>query len=577
MQIDKTHSHSLHLYDDPRSQIHFLELTLGDREWRATVHVPPQFGGAASIRRELESRGYVVAQTQDAQGHTELSLHHLGASPDVPKLFKDYGLTHGASYVISHPVVAAKTLVSGATNAAASLRDPARLNGLVYLTSEAFLLRAAAGNPHGHWYTPKNFMQGLSASCLLSQSLAYLFLAKKGEDKILGDLSQRLDVTGASDGSNSGFNALAGAPIIHEEPRHGVLGKVRGLIEEHPIQAGAIFNNAGMIAYLGHAILERRFRQGLLKINPHDTDLLHYINKGFWTDVVGTSISLAGWSSLLLKSKEYDEYSENPVVRVYQKWRENPQAAAGFSTLFSSSGRLYGAYKKGNTYQMIGESIYIPGDLLLFFVKNHEYGGSIGDNLESMGKAASELVLQQPLLVSPSQQHALFDQTAHYLARQVAALSDKPVDEAQTQQKLTELLTEGCAQTLTQRFEDAKTAMQQLIDVFPAGNQEAVRAALLKAAPTLLGAHIDAAQDLQSLTVAKEAPATHMPSEDELAKRIGAVALCGGEQLAAQNTLSLLQQLEPLLEMPQPNHAPKSLVSSAALAPSTHAAHQPAR
>lgn len=560
-QAEQSGSAQLHHYDDPRSQIRFLELTLGDREWRARIHLPPASDKAADIMRELRRHGYKVTPAQEEDGSQVLELHHFGKAPDIPSLFRRYGLTYGAGYLIENPSQALRAagigLNGAAQNATAITRDPARLNGLTYLTAEAFLMRAAGGNPHGKWYHPKNLLQGISATFYMSQSLAYMFWARKGHDRIEADLKKQL-----SKSENGEFDALADALPLNERIRPSAIGKVRAILEDHPIESGAMLNNAGMAAYISHALLERRHRLEILKTNPNDIKALNYVKKGFWAGIIGSTVSVAGWSSLLLKSKSYEEYSDNPIVRLYQKWRENPQSTAGASTLISSSGRLMEAYNKGNSFQMIGESIYIPGDIMLFFVKNHEYGGSIGDNLDGLSERIADLLMQQPMIISPEMQPHLYEQTAHYMTKQISALTHNPVDEKHTFETLCLKLKESCNQPLTQRFEDMTAAAQRLIAAYPRAQQETVAAQLQAALAKMTMVHASP-QELESRLNHNSAAstATHPPSEAELSRHIGELALSISAKHAGQNTLALLSALSST-NSSKNSHAPTDRIDA---------------
>lgn len=549
----------LHLFDAPESQIRFLELSMGTNEWRARIHVPRDMGDARNISRQLEQRGYRVTRERADNDYTILSIHHMGPSPDVAGLFKEYGLTSGVGHVIQNPIMSAQNLIGTITDTlrdvGQKLKDPARANGLIYLTAEMFLLRAAGGNPHGKWYNSKNLLQGLSASLFLSQSAAYLFWAKKGDDRILADFDKQL----LSDSPES-LQRIGDAPALNERPSTGLTNHIKRALEDHPIQTGAMLNNAGMVAYIGHALLERRYRRTILRNNPTDLDALKYVNKGFWGDLIGSAISIGGWSSLLMTPKEYESYSENPLTRTYQKWRENPQTAAGATTLVSSSGRLWGAYNKGNRFQMIGEGLYIPGDLMLFFVKNHEYGGSTKQDAESLAEKISDVMLAKPMLLSPEHQQQFYAQTANYLTTQMQALdADHPMNDADKKDAIETIKTTldaHCSASFSERFDLMVGSARRLISAFPETQQHDVGQTLSHALPELQGLHANSQELKQWLCpetkLASNSKVRH-PSMQSVAPLIGQIAHTIPGENAGNNAIHLYQVLSRHLQKGEPN------------------------
>lgn len=558
-----TDTTQIHLFDAPESKIRFLELTMGAREWKAVLHFPPFDVRApfsvAEIADTLRTRGYHVRQHREADGHVTLHLHHLGDSPDVIGLMRDYGLAEGAAHVIERPLSSAKTLLDGVGAALHHgrefLKDPARANGLIFLTAEGFLILAAGGNPHGKWYQPKNLLQGVAGSLFASQSAAYLFWAQKGDDRIAADYRKQWRQNGPVVGEDeqNGFEALANKTPLNERPVNGWVGKARRVLEDHPIETGALLNNAGMLAYLAHAVLERRYKQGLLRHNPFDEQARAYLNKGFYWDVGGSALSILGWSALLVKPKAYEEKSDEPVTHLWQSFRENPQSLTAFTSLLSSSSRLTGALHKRNTVQAIGEGLYIPGDILLFFIKNHDYGASRHGDYEPLLDKIAAIIEAMPVIADAPQRESLYRNTARYLAQQHAALAHGDgLSEAAMDDEARALeagLKQRCDAMLAGRFDATIGAARRLLGVFPRAQQDEAAEALAASLPSLAGLYGDTQRMRNWLCADKPQPAASddPPGIEALAHHIGQLVFTIPGPSAGDNALRLYEALSPLM------------------------------
>ncbi len=546
------------LYDDPSSQIRFLETALGSQEWRARIHVPDfaedQQEAASRLTQNLKKRGFKVHEAQDSDGHITLSIHHLGDAPNISGLLRDYGFTTGAAHVVRNPITSLKALLGsvneGVNHAQDYIKDPARANGAIFLTAEGFLFAAAGGNPHGKWYTPKNLLQGVSASCFLSQSAAYMFWAKKGDDRIAGDYKEQLGTVNDGD-----FSQLLEAKQLTSRPTNHLFDGARRVLEDHPIQTGAMLNNAGMLAYMGHAILEREHRKGLLKANPNDVKSLHYIKKGFPFEIGSTIVSMLGWSALLLTPKEYEQKSDNRVESAWQSFRENPQRFTSFTSILSSSQRLFGSISKENKLQAIGESIYIPGDILLFFVKNHDYGASRHGDYDGLINKVGAVIQAMPVITSPEKREELYASSASYLAKQHAALAGEeqplsPQEQTKEEEALREGLRECCDSILNDRFNDMIEKAKALISHFPPSKQEAASALLADTLPTLNGVHVQVDECRQSLEFDEpsKTSAYKTPKMNDIATSIGQLVFSIPGDFAGENALMLYQALSAIMQ-----------------------------
>lgn len=571
-----TEKRAIHLFDNPESKIRFLEMVYGDKEWTAKVHVPPYIVQSdrqiSRLETQLHKANIRYSKTRDADGYLIYDLHHAGTQPNLLRFFKKHGLTAGVGYSISHPLGAAKELFRGIGDGLEAAKgyvgDPARANGLIFLTAEAFLIMAAGGNKHGKWTDPKNFLQGTAGTLFASQSAAYLFWAKRGDERIASDLAHQLSPTDTAF-QPLNWDKLAHKRDLSEREPSSALGKTRKYLEDHPIQTGALLNNAGMLAYISHAVLERRHQQQILQHDPTNHHAQKYISKGFRWGVGGSLVSILGWSALLLEPKEYDGKSSG-LGELWGKWRENPQMLTAGTSLASSSLRLVEAIHKKNKPQMIGESIYIPGDILLFFVKNHEYGNSRNGDYSGLITRVAQFMCDLPVVLDEANQQALLEQTAHYLARQSHALDDKLQNTIEEDaQTLLEGLKERCSAHWSQRFEAVCQVAAELVALYPPEQRAEMQARLSQTLSTLPAIHASQSAIAENMqrSLAMAAPPASPPSEEALARACHAVLAALPVSVHAEYALALHDAVTP----PKASPAPDTKVQANSHQPEAHA------
>ncbi|MAR56616.1 MAG: hypothetical protein CMM93_05480 [Rickettsiales bacterium] len=547
-----------HLYDDPDSQIRFLEMVLGDKEWRAVIHLMPGQDPTAlrELRTALQQRGIESRPSTDTDGHHTLRVHHISSEPDIPGLFRTYGLIRGTEYVIRHPMGSASALIGGVQDgikaAVDYVRDPARANGTIFIAAEAVLLAAGGANKHGKWLTPKNVLQSTAAAFWLSQSLAYAGFARTGDDRIAYDYNERLHAPFSP--ARLGDNLAAALPI-NEQPRNSWVEKARGYLEDHPIQAGALLNDIGMLTFMAHAVLERQSWKEVLKHNPLDAKALHYVNKGFRNDIMGCAVSILGWSFLLLPPKERDEKAEGLIEKAWGRMRENPQAVTAMTSIYSSSNRLLGGLAKGNKLQMLGEAMYIPGDLMLFFIHSNEYGISRGGASDKLLDMVGNLMISAPVVASPKAYRHWVEQSADYLTRQYQALSETPIEDPQAlKQDMIDGLIKRTEATMSERYDLLIGAAQRFALDHPASDRRQVIATLAETMPKLAGVYTDR-EEIETRLCQQtnmSSPAMHANVDrNTLARGIGALVMRIPHPEVGQNALKLLRAFTgPQHELP---------------------------
>jgi hypothetical protein len=282
------------------------------------------------------------------------------------------------------------------------------------------------------------------------------------------------------------------------------------------------------VAYIGHAYFNRKHH---LK-TPHLPDSANYIKKGFGRDIGGAITSLVAWTLLLIPSKKKDpktepkhEESGNPISGLINHFKENPEHGTGLLTVASSTQRLLGGISKGNRLQVIGESIYLPGDFFLLFTKNSEYGGDNKQNTEVLAKKLAEHFNAMPNLMGPEAQQQLASSAATFLRdKAIYEKSQHHNNKGQTVQELDTQAKELAHATLrilratqNERFEHFAEIVAKLVHKFPETQRPHVTAALSQTLSQLEWVHAKPAE-IQALVqhslTHTSAPSAYQPMKN---------------------------------------------------------------
>lgn len=457
-------------WENPEERVRFLEETLRGKDWRARIIYPASRPEAlASYQRTrsvLEARGYIVTSARNEAGDLVLDLHHLGKGTRVRDIVAETGVIGALGYMVRRPFIPLGRAVKHTQDAIDTLddvvKDPAQANGLIFTVAEGFLTLAGLGNASGHRESflekmrqPRNFLQSLAGSLYLGQSLTYLTLARSNDQRAFDQVKEK--VTHLASQEKKLLEVRYDAAI--DQPKTGLGQRIGDFFRSYPIQIGVIANNLGGLAYMGHAVFARRY----YRENPYLEGASHYVAKGFWRDIGGALTSITAWTLLLLptRKKNPDAPENSPAdaslgQRAVQYFKDNPETGTGLLTIASSTQRLMGSIAKGNIIQAIGESIYLPGDFLLLFTKNSEYGDHTQHNREALAAKIANFVDRMPVVMGPSAQQEFVTNIAHYLrdktkAAQAANPGTNPIPEAEL-----DLRAEQLAKTILKNLREKK-------------------------------------------------------------------------------------------------------------------------
>jgi hypothetical protein len=230
------------------------------------------------------------------------------------------------------------------------------------------------------------------------------------------------------------------------------LGKPMAQIEHAAAEIASVRKNTGFFKskaanQAGKAKIDalKKADMDIFNLGTDLADAKNYTQGGLWKsgfskDIAGAATSFVGWSLLLLPSKrktEAEKQADKEAMKekgffgkIAQKLKNDPETATGVMAAAASTQRFFGALSKRNYLQMIGEGIYIPGDTLLMFTKNSEYGGGRA-NTEKLSKDIAADLNSQSWILAPDAQRKLAHDTAVFIRDK--ALADAQYVKAEDQ------------------------------------------------------------------------------------------------------------------------------------------------
>jgi len=463
---DKKQQH-IYIYDHPESKIQFLEQTLAGKDWRATLvypdNTPTHRENLALAQQSFEKRGYQVKSRINEHGHRTLDIHHLGEGSKPSEIIHEMGLAKGLGRLISNPSIPLEATFGVAKKGLSvlekTIKDPAHLNGLIYLVAEAFMMAPEKKDPlrPAKPNKPKNLWRKLGYGLFFAQSATYLFAAKDNDTVSFDEFKNKIDRTLKSGGEITNIHY----DDTKDKPSDTVGHNVLGLLRRFPIEAGALFNNLGMLLYIAGNYKDRSFYRGELARGATGNalkDANDYIKKGtgflglkdaggFYHDMRGALTSIAAWTIMLLPAKKKSDTvdkaaSDNIFARSWNAIAENPQVGTGLLTIASSSQRLMGAKIRNKTEptenQIRGETIYLGGDVMLMFTKNDHYGKKTG-NVDTLADTLADYINKMPVILGPEEQIKMVKNMANYLLEKgLAEIKNKPKTAGFTAEELKE-------------------------------------------------------------------------------------------------------------------------------------------
>lgn len=582
--------HSIYIYDHPESKIRFLEQTLAEKDWRATLvypdKTPEEQQHLLEAQQAFEKRGYQVKASINEFGQHVLEIHHLGDGSEPSDLVQEMGLARGIGHMIANPSIpvgAALHKLGGAFDyAVKTVKDPAHLNGLIYTSAEAVLFFSGKNkktevDPFA-LKTPGKFLRRLGFGLFLAQSLTYLFAAKNNDETSFEEFKNKIgkSIKKGNDLTQVHYDNM------EDKPGNGAGHTLVRMLRRYPIEAGALFNNLGMVFYIFANYKDRRFASELVKHSPGASKkAIDYLSGGFRHDMGGALTSIAAWFLMLIKPKKKPEYdmhesTKNPFARVWDGLRENPQIGTGLLTLAASSQRLLGAGHRDDHIQKFGESIYLFGDVMLLFTRNDHYGKKTG-NVDTLADALAGYINKMPLILGPTKQQEMVKNMADFLLQKgLAEIKYHPKTASFTPEELKEradlmVLEVGrrVKNSYCEQMEQLGDITARLIAQFPADKHPALVEQLSQTLSKFswIYATPDELKPVLTHSLNKRPPtmqqaATTTPTLQSLRQPVGDIAGIMEEVKDASSVSMLYDALMPFMAPEQQKQQAKAVPSS---------------
>lgn len=261
---------------------------------------------------------------------------------------------------------------------------------------------------------------------------------------------------------------------------------------------------------------------------------------------------------MMMPPKEYEHISDNPLVAAYQKFRENPKIVTSVLTVGASTQRFLGARDKRNLLQQIGEGLYIPGDALLMFIDNHDYGEAIKPDDPRIMDGVAHMLETMPLVMSPDRLERTLRNTAKHVADELNALREKQSKTAEqpTEPNHTDViyqaLKERVESAVNQQFHQLIGAARHIAMLFPNEDRAAVTQQLAETVSQMQGVDADTKDILRWISAAYgngQAPTTRRPATiEQLQSPMELLAQATPEVYHAHNLAMLHQALGRMLQ-----------------------------
>lgn len=494
---------SVHIYDHPESRITFLETTLADKQWRATIYPSALEKGQNFdvVRHALQKHGYHVEDGQDKYGNATLNILHLPADSSLRDNIRALGLAQGAEHTLSH--MSAERLFGKVKHGVNYvIGDKAHLYSAFYIVGDLLLMFCGADNENNHGKlsfgeklktlrAPENAMQSIGGACSLLNSIIAMVYAQEGnsrEYKHMKEQFYKAMIHGKDPTDPTGW----------EPPKEdgGLISKTDRWLEHNPIAGAATAQIISQVLNMGSGGIRwnkyapelnalRAARAEGIEMCEREVALNKTV-KGSKMDVARGIPSILGWMGMLYPAHKVEK--KDPwyhPMRAVQEFQEHPERFTSILTGGASAIGVVGGRDKGNFSQAAGEISVILGDVTIFFTEISEYGGAVTP--EKLAKNAAKFISESPALLDDEQRASFVQRVSHYLSGHMAARDPtwKP-DEAAP--KLAEGITAEL-EKLPNRLNDAADELAALISNMPEHQRKAATSALCETLASMPGVY----------------------------------------------------------------------------------------
>lgn len=498
----------VHIYDHPESRIAFLEMTLADKQWRATLYASALEPGQTlkDIRKTLVTHGYQVESGQDKYGNPMLNILHLPSESGLRENIRALGLTKGAEHTLSH-MSAEKFFGKVKQGVHYVIGDKAHLYSAFYIIGDLLLMFCGADNENNHGKltfgeklktlrAPENAMQSLGGAFSLLNSIIAMVYAQEGNSREYKHMKEQF-YSAMIHGKDPTDMTQWEAP----QESHSWAAKTNRWLEHNPIAGAATAQilsqalnmSSGALRWHKNAPEFSALRQARGiggQATAREIALAKTI-QGSKLDVLRGPFSILGWMGMLYPAHKVEKKAPwHTPTRAVHEFQEHPERFASVLTGAASVIGMMGGRDKGNFSQAAGEFSVILGDVTIFFTEISEYGTP--STPEKLAKNAAKFISESPALLDDEQRASFALRVSHYIAGHMAARNTEwnPAEAAKT---LEENIVRELA-ALPNRFEETAQALATLTASLGAAHRPAATRALCNALAAMPGVYVSPAQ-----------------------------------------------------------------------------------
>lgn len=518
--MENKQNRTITIRKEPEKHLSFLESTLGERAWRATVYTddaaltPQQL---TQLEDKLRSRRYVTKRGEDQDGRPTLEVRKIGAEESVFTAIGQLGFFKGLDYATDQAGEKFKLLRDKARNLLHKFTEnKAKKIGSFYLMGDIVMFFS------GFEKAPTRVMQyckSIYGALGATQSLVFMNWAAEADQQLEKELQRKWDQAEKS-----------GLPHDHttdwleaKDPQ----SKFNRFMEKNAITAGSLFQILGRVFWTFAGISQIRYGKNAEHLSA--AEKRNNISSG-WDRIKDAVLSVSGWCLLMLKEEAGTK--EKPTSKLEQLLRKNSNRIAGImnagSTFFGIRGDLRMIREENKNYvNLAGNLTYAGGDAYVFLTKTSDYDEKSGTHPATLAKVAARFMASRPALIGPAARPQMARDICAYLVKRAAQI-DQHSEGKQTKwtQEQLALKTDAVYRQLQTHLpaQDEKLnhllmRAAELVQGRPAELQQATLQMVteqLSSLPTILSTAEELAELIQQELPAL-ATSTHNPQQDETA------------------------------------------------------------
>lgn len=587
---------TIDLWDDPESKLHFLQTSLKDEEWSATIMANEGDQAVvqqrlSDIRESLDYKGYKLVESRDQNGYATLIVTSFGDRSSTLSVTRQVGLIQGFGQLgrrIQYQISELGDFISATSRSVKGLVDyvignKAKLIGTNYLAGDIAIITNGKSDGSGEKITADKKLASTYGVFGAIQSAIFMLFATEGIDQFRNQFAHKLK----ADRFDS-LDALSES-LEKGDTRKGFLK----YMERNAVKVGSVFQiiGRGFWAAAGWASIARG-KKGLESGTLDSKAAEALINSGK-SKFKDSALSVSAWAMIAGKEKRYDTYSSNPFTRLYQKFRANKNVVAGVlnsgSTLFGiKSGidqtQLVSRLKNGEVTakeglkesignaDFVGNMMYLAGDATVAIMRTDDYDEAEMRNPRKLAVVAVDFLEKLPIALGYEAKEVAVHDIAKYLVSRLEDQKDQPAMTDEGRYDLTMRVQAAIWERAPQHHLNLAAPISvaaTIVAYFPRNQRAGVRDALVS--QILANPSVTASKDEMNRAIDRAVLANPvLPSENNFSMRhlqqeISALAEAMPGEVNSQRLLRLYDTVRPYVRaLDNPQITPQPLPGSRA-------------